>query len=116
MPGEWPDQMRSDDADKSDRSGKGDSGVHPQMPAGLAIPVRIKGSWDNPRILPDLEKALELHLAGEVDKLEDQAEEELRRAVGKELGVDVEEGQKIEDVLEDALKDEALKGLRSLFD
>ncbi|MEO0773431.1 MAG: AsmA family protein [Pseudomonadota bacterium] len=83
---------------------------------GLAIPVRIRGSWDNPSIVPDLEKALELNLAGEIDELEDQAEEELRRAVGKELGVEVEEGQDIEDVLEDAIKDEALKGLRSLFD
>ncbi len=83
---------------------------------GLAIPVRIRGPWDKPSILPDLEKALELNLAGEVDKLEDQAEEELRRAVGKELGVDVEEGQDLEDAVRDAIEDEALKGLRSLFD
>ncbi|MEM7733421.1 MAG: AsmA family protein [Pseudomonadota bacterium] len=83
---------------------------------GLAIPVRIRGSWDNPSIVPDLEKALEMNLAGEVEKLEDQAEEELRRAVGKELGVDVEEGQDLEDAVRDAIEDEALKGLRSLFD
>ncbi|MEM6587154.1 MAG: AsmA family protein [Pseudomonadota bacterium] len=84
--------------------------------SGLAIPVRIRGPWDNPSIVPDLEKALELNLAGEVEKLEDQAEEELRRAVGKELGVDVEEGQDLEDAVRDAIEDEALKGLRSLFD
>ncbi len=83
---------------------------------GLAIPVRIRGSWDDPKITPDLEKAIDLNLAAEREKLEDQAEEELREAIGKELGVDLEEGQDIEDALRETLEDEALKGLKSLFD
>ncbi|MEL7013222.1 MAG: AsmA family protein, partial [Pseudomonadota bacterium] len=83
---------------------------------GLAIPVRIKGSWDNPSILPDLGKAIEMNLAAEREQLEQQAEEELRRTVEKELGVEVEEGQDLEDAVRDAVEDEALKGLRSLFE
>ncbi len=84
--------------------------------SGLAIPVRIKGPWDNPSILPDLDKAIEMNLAAEREKLEQQAEEELRRTVEKELGVELEEGQDLEDAVLDAIEDEALKGLRSLFE
>lgn len=84
--------------------------------SGLAIPVRIRGSWDNPKIQPDLEKALEMNLSAQREKLEEQAEDGLRRAVGSGLGVDVEDGQDLEDVLKDAIEDEALKGLKGLFD
>ncbi|MEL6648143.1 MAG: AsmA-like C-terminal region-containing protein, partial [Pseudomonadota bacterium] len=83
---------------------------------GLAIPVRIKGPWSNPSILPDLAKAVEMNLAAEREELEQQAEEELRRTVEKELGVELEEGQDLEDAVRDAIEDEALKGLRSLFE
>ncbi|WP_306153822.1 AsmA family protein [Roseovarius sp. MMSF_3281] len=94
---------------------------------GLAIPVRIRGPWANPRITPDLEKAIDLNLKEEKEKLEQRvreerkeleakAEEEVNRALEKELGVTREEGQSVEDAIknraEDALKDELLK----LFD
>ena len=83
---------------------------------GLAIPVRIKGPWSNPSILPDLAKAVEMNLAAEREELEQQAQDELRRTVEKELGVELEEGQDLEDAVRDAIEDEALKGLRSLFE
>lgn len=94
---------------------------------GLAIPVRIKGSWDNPSILPDLGKAIDLNLKEEKEKLEQKAKEELKkleedaekeikRTVEKELGVEIQEGQKIEDALQKTLEEEALKGLKKLFD
>lgn len=83
---------------------------------GLAIPVRIKGSWDDPSIQPDLGKAIELNLAAEREELENQAEAELRRTVEEELGVELEEGQDLEDAVREAVEDEALDGLRSLFE
>jgi AsmA protein len=83
---------------------------------GLAIPVRVRGPWADPSIVPDLEKAMDLNFAEERRQLEEQAEQEVRRAVEEELGVQLEEGQDIEDALKDALEDEALKGLKSLFD
>lgn len=83
---------------------------------GLAIPVRIKGSWDNPSILPDLGKAIEMNLAEEKRELEKQAEKELRRTVEKELGVELEEGQDLEDAVRNVIEEEALKGLKSLFE
>jgi AsmA protein len=94
---------------------------------GLAIPVRIRGPWGNPRITPDLEKAIDLNLKEEKEKLEQRvreerkeleakAEEEVNRALEKELGVTRQEGQSVEDAVkdraEDALKDELFK----LFD
>lgn len=83
---------------------------------GVAIPVRIRGPWADPSILPDLEKAIDLNFEEEKEELRTRAEEEVRRAVEKELGVEVEEGQSVEDAVEDRLKDEVEKELRKLFE
>ena len=82
---------------------------------GLAIPVRIRGPWANPRITPDLEKALDLNLKEERKKLESKAKEEINRAVEKELGVTPEEGQSVEDAVKDKLEDRAKRELLKLF-
>ena len=94
---------------------------------GLAIPVRVRGPWSNPKITPDLEKALDLNLEAEKEKLEQkvreerkkleaQAEEEVNKAIEKELGVTVDEGQSLEDAVKKKLEDEAAKGLLKLFE
>lgn len=94
---------------------------------GLAIPVRITGPWAKPRILPDLEKAIDLNLQKEKEMLEQKLKEEqkaleakaqaeVEKALEKELGVTVEEGQSIEDALKDTLKEEARKGLLKLLE
>ncbi|SLN26829.1 putative assembly protein [Roseovarius gaetbuli] len=82
---------------------------------GLAIPVRIRGPWANPRITPDLEKALDLNLKEERKKLETKAKEELNRAVEKKLRVTPEEGQSVEDAVKDKLEERAKRELRKLF-
>ncbi|MEO0567702.1 MAG: AsmA family protein [Pseudomonadota bacterium] len=79
---------------------------------GFAIPVRIRGPWSSPSILPDLEKALEANFEEEKKKLERKAEKEVQRA----LGIEQKEGQSFEDAAEDALKKEIGKGLKNLFD
>lgn len=94
---------------------------------GLAIPVRVRGPWSNPKITPDLEKAIDLNLKAEKEKLEQkvreerkkleaQAEEEVNKTIEKELGVTVDEGQSLEDALRKKLEDEAAKGLLKLFE
>ena len=94
---------------------------------GLAIPVRVRGPWSNPKITPDLEQALDLNLKAEKEKLEQkvreerkkleaQAEEEVNKAIEKELGVTVQEGQSLEDAFKKKLEDEAAKGLLKLFE
>ena len=83
---------------------------------GLAIPVRIKGSWDDPEIRPDMEAAIDRNFREEKKELEEKAEEEVRRAVEKELGVELEEDESVEDALKRKLEEEATKGLLKLFD
>ncbi|WP_317057130.1 AsmA family protein [Roseovarius rhodophyticola] len=83
---------------------------------GLAIPVRLRGPWSNVRIQPDLEKAIDLNLAAEKKELEEKAKQEVERTLEKELGLDREDGQSLEDAAEDALKKELGRGLRNLFD
>ncbi|WP_244512476.1 AsmA family protein [Roseovarius nanhaiticus] len=87
---------------------------------GLAIPVSITGPWSNPRIRPDLEKAIDLNLREERKELEKKAREEVDREIDKfvekELGVTRQEGRSVEDALRDSVKDQAVKELFKLFD
>ena len=83
---------------------------------GLAIPVRIRGPWANPRITPDLEKAIDMNLKEERKKLESKAKKEIKRAVEKKLGVTVEDGQSVEDAVKDKIEDRAKSELFKLFE
>jgi AsmA protein len=83
---------------------------------GLAIPVRIRGAWADPRITPDLEKALDLNLREERQELEDKVEKRVDRELRERLGVSRDDGKSIEDAIRDEVEDRALKSLRNLFD
>ncbi|WP_412565404.1 AsmA family protein [Thalassobius sp. MITS945101] len=78
---------------------------------GLAIPVRIKGPWAAPKVWPDLEKAIDLNLKEEKAK----AKAELENKVSKELGLDQQDGESLEDAAKRKLEEEVLKGLGNLF-
>ncbi len=75
---------------------------------GLAIPVRIRGPWESPRIVPDMEKAIDMNLKAEREKLEEKAIER--------LGITTQEGQSLEDAARDKLEDRAKRKLRKLFE
>ncbi|MEL7090295.1 MAG: AsmA family protein [Pseudomonadota bacterium] len=83
--------------------------------AGVAIPVRIRGPWASPSIIPDLEAAINLNLQEEVDRVKDNARQAVRNKVAEELGV-TDEGQDLEDAAKDKIENELRRGLRSLFD
>ena len=83
---------------------------------GLAIPVRIRGSWDNPKIRPDLERAIDLNLDAERDALEQEAEDRLERELRDRLGVTPGEGQSLEDATKEKIEDRAKRELRKLFE
>ncbi|PSL19709.1 AsmA family protein [Shimia abyssi] len=79
--------------------------------SGLAVPVRIDGSWDNPRIAPDLDALLKQNLDEERKALEEEAKKKLE----EELGIVKEEGQSTEDAVKKKLEEEASKGLLKLL-
>lgn len=87
---------------------------------GLAIPVKIRGPWADPRIWPDLEGALDLNFKEEKEKLEQEVKQEVAREVDrlveKELGVTREEGQSVEDAIKKEVEDTVVKELFKLFD
>ncbi len=83
---------------------------------GLAIPVRIRGPWANPKITPDLEAAIDLNFKEEKKELERKARQEIEREVEKQLGLERQEGQSLEDAAKDALEKELERGLMKLFD
>lgn len=82
---------------------------------GLAIPVRIKGPWDAPAIRADMGEAIDRNLAEERKQLEDDVRSKVSETLEKELGVTVEQGESVEDVLQRTLEDEAAKGLLRLL-
>lgn len=83
--------------------------------AGLRVPLRISGYWGDPNYSLDLEALARQELEEEIDALEERATE----AAADALGVQVEEGQSIEEAaqetLEERLRDEAAQQLERLF-
>ncbi len=78
---------------------------------GIAIPIRIRGPWSNPRILPDLEEAIRLNADDEVKALEDEA----RRRIEERLGVEGQEGESAEDAAKRGVEKKVLEGLKNLL-
>lgn len=78
---------------------------------GVVIPVRIRGSWDNPKIWPDMDEAIDLNLKEEKKAVQKKAEDEVK----KKLGIETQEGQSLEDAAKQKLEQEVLKGLGKLF-
>ncbi len=77
----------------------------------LIVPVKIKGSWSNPSVVPDLEEAVKRSFDKEIKAVEDEAKQKLE----KELGLEKTEGQSTEDAIKDKLEKEALRGLQNLL-
>lgn len=82
---------------------------------GLAIPVRIRGPWSSPSIIPDLSEALQLDVDGKVDEVKQEAREAVEDKLQEELGVTRQEGQSTEDAVRDAIEDRARNELLRLL-
>ena len=82
---------------------------------GLAIPVRIKGPWSGPKIIPDLEQALRLDVDGKVEEVKQEAREKVEERLRDELGVSPQDGQSTEDAIKDELEKRAKDSLRRLL-
>ncbi|MDQ2090137.1 AsmA family protein [Marimonas arenosa] len=83
---------------------------------GLAVPVRIRGPWSHPRYTPDMGAAVDLNLAEEKKALEDKAKAAVQEKLEKELGVETQEGQSLEDAIKQKAEEELLKGLQKLLE
>lgn len=78
---------------------------------GLRIPVRIKGSWDDPSIRPDLDAALD----ADIDRKKDELEDKARAKLGEELKRDIAPEEDLEDAIKDGLEEKAVKELLKIF-
>ncbi|WP_093117637.1 AsmA family protein [Salinihabitans flavidus] len=78
---------------------------------GLAVPVRIRGPWSDPRIWPDMEAVVDQNFAKERDAVKQKLEQEVK----DRLGVETEEGQSVEDAIEKKLEKEIGDKLRNLL-
>lgn len=86
---------------------------------GVRVPLRIRGPWSNLSYSLDLEALAQQELQEELDALEERATQAVTDAVTEALGVEVEEGQSVEDAavdsLEDRLREEAAEQLNRLL-
>lgn len=78
---------------------------------GLAVPIRIKGSWDDPSIRPELAKALGI----DEKQLKEDASKALEDSVRKELNLTEDDARSTEDAVKDAAEDEVKKQLLKLL-
>ena len=89
---------------------------------GLAIPVRIHGSWDAPKFQPDLNAAVNLNFAEEKAALEAKAKErieaekqKLEERAKQALGDVLPDAKNVEDALKKELEKGAAGGLLKLL-
>ncbi|WP_238370060.1 AsmA family protein [Heliomarina baculiformis] len=78
---------------------------------GLAIPVRISGSWARPRVQPDLEAVLKSNADVKLDALEERAKEKIRAKLSGAPG----DTRDVEELLKDKIEEEAKKGFLKLL-
>ncbi len=74
---------------------------------GLEAPVRIRGPWSNPSILPDLNEVLQSEVDAQLDKVEQEVREAVEEKLQEELSVTPLEGQSTEDAVRDAIENRA---------
>ncbi|WP_243612523.1 AsmA family protein [Shimia aestuarii] len=87
---------------------------------GLAVPVEIKGSWDNPKIIPRLDKAFGRDIEVDLEEKKDEVREELKSKAKAKLEekigtIDTQEGQSTEDAIKQKVEDEVKDKLKSLL-
>ncbi len=136
--------LRNDDlqlsAPRFSVSGRGDVGLGARtldyrvVPAalgsdggdGLRVPLMITGPWDAPRFRLDLEalarerleeeaQRIEALARDEARRLEDRAKAEAAERLERELGVQRQEGESLEDTLQRGLQDELGRRLQGLL-
>lgn len=77
----------------------------------LTIPVRIKGSWDNPDIRPDFGQALQ----PKIDEIEQEAKDRVRQKLSEELNTEIAPEQDLNDALKQRIEQEARDQLLKLL-
>ncbi|WP_322865001.1 AsmA family protein [Aquicoccus sp. G2-2] len=82
---------------------------------GLVIPVRIKGAWASPKIIPDLNAVIDLNFSDEKKALKENVEGKVKEKLKQQLDVDVQDGQSVGDAVKQKAQDELMKGLQDLL-
>ena len=79
--------------------------------SGLTIPVLITGSWEDPKIRPDLKNALQ----PEIDAVEQEAKDRVIEKLSEELEVEIAPEQDLNQVIRDRIEQEAKDQLLRLL-
>lgn len=77
----------------------------------LTIPVRIRGSWDDPKIRPEFKQALQPR----IDEIEQEAKDRVRQKLSEELDTEIAPEQDLNDLLKQRIQEEARDQLLKLL-
>jgi len=69
----------------------------------ISIPVKVTGSWADPKIRPDLSRAV----APKLEEVKEDAKQKLRETISEKLEVDVTPDQNVNEILKDRIEKEA---------
>ncbi|QOL82581.1 AsmA family protein [Pseudooceanicola spongiae] len=81
----------------------------------ISVPVRIKGPWASPRIIPDLEQALQSNFDINKGDVKKEAQDKLRKEVQDKLGVQQQQGESSEDAIRRGIEEKLRGSLKGLF-
>ena len=77
---------------------KGQGGKELEELEGVAIPIRVSGTFDQPKYTPDLAAIAKAKAKEELEKQKEKVEEKLKKELGDETGKGV--GEKLKDLLD----------------
>lgn len=78
----------------------------------IAFPVRVRGSWADPRVSVDVKAAIDLNFAEKKKEVKTKVEGK----IAEELGVSVGEGESLEDAVKKKAEDSLKKKLLKIFE
>ena len=87
---------------------QGQEGAELSELAGIEIPIRVSGSWADPKVRLDLRKALEQQAASKLREAVGERDDELREKLRKEE-------ERLQEKIDEELGEKAGEALRSLF-
>lgn len=90
--------------------------LRPRGGQGLALPIRIKGPWADPKIRPEIDDILKAKADVKIEAVREEAKEQVRQKLSEELDTQITDEETLKDAVKSRLKDKARGGLLNLLE
>ena len=90
--------------------------LRPRGGQGLALPIRIKGPWANPKIRPEIDEIFKAKADAKIEAVRAEAKEQVRQKLSEELETPISDEDTLKDAVKSRLKDKARDRLLNFLD